>query len=228
MLETTTPETVFDPGPALSHCLMHGHRDLHDAVERSHFVQALRADRASRQDYVGYLVNVLHDLDIVEPIVEAAPYPVNTIDFTRVARREAIRSDIAAFGQGARPTDVVLTHRAHLERIAAEAPSLLIPHVALRYLAVMFGGRMRAERLKRMWGADTPLRMYEFDGDPKEIKDAFLAQLDAFDERLDGALRARLRRELVTAWEFAGDLLGEDIRKLSAGTASTRADARSS
>jgi heme oxygenase len=220
MPETTTPDKKSDPGPALSHCLMYDHRDLHDAVERSRFVRALRADQVSREEYVGYLVNVLHDLEIVEPIVAAAPYPVDLIDFTRVARCEAIRSDIAAFGFDVRPSDVIRMHRAHFERLAGEMEALLVPHAALRYLAVMFGGRMRAERLKRQWGAETPLRMYSFAGDPGKIKEEFLAQLDTFDQRLDASVRARLRRELVTAWEFAGDLLGEDIRPLSSGARS--------
>lgn len=223
MSETTTPQAELDQGATFSHCLMHDHRDLHAAVEGSRFVRALRADEATRQDYAAYLVNVLHDLEIIEPVLETAPSPLDGIDFSRVARREALRSDIAAFGFELRPSEAVRTHRAALERLAREAPALLVPHAALRYLAVMFGGRMRAERLKRMWGPETPLRLYEFDGDPTQIKDTFLAELNAFDQRLDSAMRARLRQELVTAWEFAGDMLGEDVRPLSAGSKGAQA-----
>ena len=191
---------------------------LHNAVEASPFVKKLRANQASKEEYMQYLVNLRFGLEHLEHfLVQLSLHPLlDAFQFEPLYRLKALNRDINE--SGVRPCDpsklVVDHHQRHFRKLHDERPYLLVAHAAMRYLAILFGGQYRAERLKTMWKG-APVHLYAFSEDPGALREKFLEQLNAFGDRLSDKEYRDFLEEIKIAWEFAGDILGNDIRHLS-------------
>jgi heme oxygenase len=202
----------------LSKILLHDLQELHDLVEGSPLVVRMRESEPSRSDYISYLVNVYSDISVVEQHLRrhGDDPRLCCLDLEPLYRAEALEHDIVALAAPrAEPLPCIQYHRAYFDVIASHAPYLLVAHAAVRYLGLLFGGQQRRERLYGHWGDAGTYRLYEFSRAPKELIPALMRELDRFYENLDELERARFYNELITAWEFAGDLLENNIRCMS-------------
>ncbi len=198
--------------------LMMGDKILHDAVESSPFVRRLRTNEASKDEYMQYLINLRYGLVALEPALAAhASMPwMAGLHFEPLFRLKALNQDIQKLGVPAcepSPLVVQYDHNRYFNGLRVRAPYLLVAHAAMRYLAILFGGQLRAQRLCKMWGEDTPIHLYQF-SDPDTLRDTFLRELDLFGSRLTPVQYRVFLAEMQTAWAFAGDILDNDIRPL--------------
>lgn len=213
---TQAPETDRKP---LSQILL-GDTKLHDAVEKSPFVVKLRENRATKEEYMQYLVNLKYGLQTLETYLDelAGRTWMKPLNLKPLYRLESLHRDIKELGvKPCKPSQLVLeqNHMKHFMDLNNERPHLLVAHAAMRYLAILFGGQLRAERLKTMWGESAPLHLYQFSRDPHTLCGEFLQQLDAFGEKLYKLKYQQFLAEIKIAWEFAGDILDNDIRNIS-------------
>ena len=149
--------------------------EKHSLAEKMTFNQRMFNGELSDEEYILYLCQQLAIFDAIE--VHELPHP--SLD-----RAGNVFQDIKELvGEGQiQITPLVSTneYRKYLNTLTQEQ---LLPHVYLNYLALMFGGQMMK--------AKTPGsgRMYEFDGDMKEIVGSIRAiQKDEWADEANKAL----------------------------------------
>ena len=149
--------------------------EKHSLAEKMTFNQRMFNGELSDEEYILYLCQQLAIFDAIE--VHELPHP--SLD-----RAGNVFQDIKELvGEGQiQITPLVSTneYRKYLNTLTQEQ---LLPHVYLNYLAIMFGGQMMK--------AKTPGsgRMYEFDGDMKEIVGSIRAiQKDEWADEANKAL----------------------------------------
>ena len=129
--------------------------EKHSLAEKMTFNQRMFNGELSNEEYALYLSQQLAIFDAIEK--HPLPHP-------SLNRVEAVLADIKELlGDGTieiKPLVSTNEYRKYLNTLTQEQ---LLPHVYLNYLAIMFGGQMMK--------AKTPGsgRMYEFDGDMREI-----------------------------------------------------------
>ena len=129
--------------------------EKHSLAEKMTFNQRMFNGELSNEEYILYLCQQLAIFDAIE--IHELPHP--SLD-----RAGKIFEDIKELmGEGQiqiTPLEATNEYRKYLNTLTQEQ---LLPHVYLNYLAIMFGGQMMK--------AKTPGsgRMYEFDGDMREI-----------------------------------------------------------
>ena len=129
--------------------------EKHSLAEKMTFNQRMFRGELSKDEYILYLCQQLAIFDAIE--VHELPHPA-------LDRAGKVFEDIKELmGRGEiEITPLIATneYRKYLNTLTKEEQ---LPHVYLNYLALMFGGQMMK--------AKTPGsgRMYEFDGDMKEI-----------------------------------------------------------
>ena len=149
--------------------------EKHSLAEKMTFNQRMFNGELSNEEYILYLCQQLAIFDAIE--VHELPHP--SLD-----RAGNVFQDIKELvGEGQiQITPLVSTneYRKYLNTLTQEQ---LLPHVYLNYLAIMFGGQMMK--------AKTPGsgRMYEFDGDMREIAGTIRAvQKDEWADEANKAL----------------------------------------
>ena len=149
--------------------------EKHSLAEKMTFNQRMFNGELSNEEYILYLCQQLAIFDAIE--IHELPHP--SLD-----RAGNVFQDIKELvGEGQiQITPLVATneYRKYLNTLTKEEQ---LPHVYLNYLALMFGGQMMK--------AKTPGsgRMYEFDGDMKEIVGSIRAiQKDEWADEANKAL----------------------------------------
>lgn len=189
---------------------------LHTAVENSPFVKELR-ENPNKESYLKYLLYLYDDMKVLEGHLKTVDFKGKELfDFDPYFRSEKLLKDILAFNGIISPSQPTLNeHVTHFNALANEAPFLLIAHAAMRYYAILFGGQSRSERLKKVWGDETSLTLYEFPMPPQQMIRKLSDMLNAFGATLSDEEWSRFDREVITAWIFSGDILEVDIRELA-------------
>jgi heme oxygenase len=149
--------------------------EKHSLAEKMPFNQRMFKGELSKEEYILYLSQQLAIFDAIE--MHELPHPA-------LDRANKVFEDIKELvGEGQiQITPLVSTneYRKYLNSLTKEQ---LLPHVYLNYLALMFGGQMMK--------AKTPGsgRMYEFDGDMREIVGSIRAiQKDEWADEANKAL----------------------------------------
>ena len=149
--------------------------EKHSLAEKMTFNQRMFNGELSNEEYALYLSQQLAIFDAIEK----HPLPHSSLN-----RVEAVLADIKELlGDGTieiKPLVPTNEYRKYLNTLTQEQ---LLPHVYLNYLAIMFGGQMMK--------AKTPGsgRMYEFDGDMREIAGTIRAvQKDEWADEANKAL----------------------------------------
>lgn len=211
------PKTVLER-KSLSKVLLNDNQALHQAVESAPLVNRLKQKTATKEEYLQYLVNLRYGIAVLEPYLkENSVLPwMKPLDFKPYFRLEALKKDIEAMGIK-KPLPCILCienkHLQHLDDLQSKKPYLLVAHAAIRYLAILFGGQQRAERLKVMWEGTKALNLYQFKEKTEVLRKKLMENLDTFGNNLSDEQYKSFLVEIKTAWEFAGDILNHNIRK---------------
>jgi heme oxygenase len=149
--------------------------EKHSLAEKLPFNQRMFRGELSNEEYILYLSQQLAIFDAIE--IHELPHP--SLD-----RAGKVFEDIKELvGEGQiQITPLVSTneYRKYLNTLTKEQ---LLPHVYLNYLAIMFGGQMMKSKVP---GSG---RMYEFDGDMREIAGTIRAvQKDEWADEANKAL----------------------------------------
>jgi heme oxygenase len=149
--------------------------EKHSLAEKMTFNQRMFRGELSDEEYTLYLCQQLAIFDAIE--VHELPHPA-------LDRAGKVFEDIKELvGEGQiQITPLVATneYRKYLNTLTQEQ---LLPHVYLNYLALMFGGQMMKAK------SPGSGRMYEFDGDMKEIVGSIRAiQKDEWADEANKAL----------------------------------------
>lgn len=167
---------------------------------------------SNRRITASYLAGLLADLSFIEEAL--AESGVRMPSLSILSRAAAIRQDIEAMGPAEPPSHLVhqFQHREHLESIR-DRPALLLAHLSVHYLGFLSGGLMLAPKYASHFGEEA-VHLYRFPGQqPHLLQQQFLNEMA---KAIEGADQGEFDREVQTAWEFACDLFGRDIRpKLS-------------
>jgi heme oxygenase len=149
--------------------------EKHSLAEKMTFNQRMFNGELSKEEYILYLCQQLAIFDAIE--IHELPHPA-------LDRAGKVFEDIKELmGEGQiqiRPLVATNEYRKYLSTLTKEEQ---LPHVYLNYLALMFGGQMMK--------AKTPGsgRMYEFDGDMREIAGSIRAiQKDEWADEANKAL----------------------------------------
>lgn len=193
---------------------------LHKAVEGSSFVMRLREQSATKEEYMQYLVNIFWGLEALEDALKKAQHDpvIQSFQFEKLYRLEALSQDIEHLkAKLCPPSDQVrqFDHPGYFRKLSRTNPHLLIAHAAVRYLAILFGGQFRAKRLETLWDGNAPTNLYTFSEDVHILRTDFLEKIDAFGKGLKPKQYEEFLHEIQTAWEFAGDIVGVNVRLLS-------------
>jgi len=149
--------------------------EKHSLAEKMTFNQRMFRGELSKEEYILYLCQQLAIFDAIE--MHELPHPA-------LDRAGKVFEDIKELvGEGQiQITPLVATneYRKYLNTLTQEEQ---LPHVYLNYLALMFGGQMMR---KNVPGSG---RMYEFDGDVREIAGSIRAiQKDEWADEANKAL----------------------------------------
>ena len=149
--------------------------EKHSLAEKLPFNKRMFRGELSNEEYILYLSQQLAIFDAIE--IHELPHP--SLD-----RAGKVFEDIKELvGEGQiQITPLVSTneYRKYLNTLTKEQ---LLPHVYLNYLAIMFGGQMMKSKVP---GSG---RMYEFDGDMREIAGTIRAvQKDEWADEANKAL----------------------------------------
>jgi heme oxygenase len=141
----------------------------HQNAERQEFVKVLMSGKIHPDFYATYLWNQHKKYDILEALATA-----NGLfnDLPDIRRKQRIEQDFAELWKNSTPPEIVpSTHEyiQHMKGLMAD-PEKLMAHVYVYHMGDLSGGQMIA---KRVPGEG---RMYQFDGDVKEIKEAIRAK----------------------------------------------------
>lgn len=195
--------------PPLS-TLFYGNKELHKAVENSDFVTQLR-ESPDREQYRLYLCRLHGGMKVAEDILAKSSIE----GWSPFFRTTHLEQDIASFGGYSEAEEPCIeSHAAHMKEVGEKNPKLLLAHLALRYFAILHGGQQRAERLRGAWGDDASLKLYEFGEDSRSVLKKLMEALASVGSSLTDDEFAAFEAEIKTAWLFAGDCVGTDIRPL--------------
>jgi len=171
--------------------------EKHSLAEKMLFNQRMFRGELSNEEYILYLSQQLAIFDAIERF--ELPHP-------SLKRSANVFSDIKELmkleegaGLDIRPLEATNSYRKYLNNLTQEE---LLPHIYLNYLALMFGGQMMK--------SNTPGsgRMYEFDGDVREIAGSIRAiQKDEWADEANKALdfNIAILDELQRVSESAGE-----------------------
>ena len=167
--------------------------EKHSLAEKMIFNQRMFNGELSNDEYILYLCQQLAIFDAIE--AHTLPHPA----LDRAGRVFEDIKELTGEGQ-IQITPLVATneYRKYLNTLTQEE---LLPHVYLNYLALMFGGQMMKAKVP---GSG---RMYEFDGDMKEIVGSIRAiQKDEWGDEANKALdfNINILDELQRVSESAG------------------------
>lgn len=163
---------------------------------------------SDRRITASYLSGLLADLSFIEEALLSSRVPLPSLQI--LARTEAIRKDIEAMGPVEPPSDLVrrFGHKEHLEKIR-NRPALLLAHLSVHYLGFLSGGLILAPKYAAHFG-EQAVHLYRFPGQMAHLlQQQFLNEMG---DAIEGADQAEFDSEVQTAWEFACDLFGRDIR----------------
>jgi len=149
--------------------------EKHSLAEKLPFNQRMFRGELSNEEYILYLSQQLAIFDAIE--IHELPHP----SLDRAGKVFEDIKELVGDGQ-IQITPLVSTneYRKYLNTLTKEQ---LLPHVYLNYLAIMFGGQMMKSKVP---GSG---RMYEFDGDMREIAGTIRAvQKDEWADEANKAL----------------------------------------
>lgn len=149
--------------------------EKHSLAEKMTFNQRMFRGELSNEEYILYLCQQLAIFDAIE--LNELPHP----SLDRAGKVFEDIKELAGEGQ-IQITPLVATneYRKYLNTLTKEEQ---LPHVYLNYLALMFGGQMMKAK------SPGSGRMYEFDGDMKEIVGSIRAiQKDEWADEANKAL----------------------------------------
>lgn len=147
--------------PELARRLREGTAEVHRAAERMALIQALLRGLADRPTYAALLAAYARVYAALErALVSHAEHPVIApLVLPELWRREALARDLAALAGAGVPltaseSPATAAYCRRLDRLAAEAPELLVAHAYTRYLGDLSGGSV----LGRLVGRALDLR----------------------------------------------------------------------
>jgi len=152
--------------------------EKHSLAEKMTFNQRMFRGELSKEEYTLYLCQQMGIFDAIERF--ELPHP----SLNRVSNVLADIKELVGAGENEGVQIALLDsakqYRKYLSELTQEE---LLPHVYLNYMAIMFGGQMIK---KNVPGAG---KMYEFDGDMKEIAGTIRAiQKDEWADEANKAL----------------------------------------
>ncbi|MBL9105573.1 MAG: biliverdin-producing heme oxygenase [Myxococcales bacterium] len=187
----TADRPTLDLAARLREATAAAHRD----AEAAPFVQRLLRGELDRRGYARMLAALLPIYAALEAGLEQrrADPRLAWIDLAALGRGPAIARDLAcvADGEPPAPAPAALDYAAHLRRLAAEAPALLVAHAYTRYLGDLAGGQALRRAAARAYDLSegAGLELYAF-ADAAGLRRAFRAGLTAMpvDERTAAAI----------------------------------------
>ena len=149
--------------------------EKHSLAEKMPFNQRMFKGELSKEEYILYLCQQLAIFDAIE--VHKLPHPA-------LDRAGKVFEDIKELtGEGQIQITPLVTTNEYRKYLNTLTKEQLLPHVYLNYLAIMFGGQMMKSKVP---GSG---RMYEFDGDMREIAGTIRAvQKDEWADEANKAL----------------------------------------
>lgn len=175
----------------------------HRQVEATTFVRTLLRGGIGRPDYCLLLASLLPIYAALEASLRrhAGRADVAAIYAPALEREAALREDLEAlhgddWPDTLPPQPEALAYAAHLERVATQAPQLLVAHAYVRYLGDLSGGQAVQRVVARSLGLtdSTGTRFYDFG--PAETVAALAGGLREGLDRIEGdeaALEAIVR-----------------------------------
>jgi heme oxygenase len=175
-------------------------REAHARAERSGIMRRLLRGELDRAAYAELLVALAaiyealeSELDRHQALPAIAPFA-----FGALRRHAALSADIAALGDTDAPFPApcvaARAYAAHLRRLGASAPALLVAHAYVRYLGDLAGGQILKRIVSNSLGlvGDTGTAFYDFTdlGDPGELRQQVRNGLDALPPSAADALVA--------------------------------------
>jgi heme oxygenase len=174
--------------PVLPTRLAAATRELHQRAERSGLMRELLQGTLARSDYLQLLRDLHAVYGALEPALDRqANLPaVAAIRLPGLARMPALAEDLDALaGDDWRSWPASASaagYAAHLERLAATAPALLVAHAYVRYLGDLSGGQMLRDIVRRAFALDGSAGTAFYDFSPLDVvaaRQAFRAGLAA-------------------------------------------------
>ena len=152
--------------------------EKHSLAEKMTFNQRMFKGELSKEEYIAYLCQQLGIFDAIEK--HTLPHPsLNRVDSVLADIEELMEIETNMQLQ----IELLYStqqYRDYLETLDGEQ---ILPHIYLNYMALMFGGQMMK---KNVLGSG---KMYEFDGDMKEIAGSIRAiQKDEWADEANKAL----------------------------------------
>jgi heme oxygenase len=213
----TTPEPVADTDLSLSARLRDETAEVHEAAERSAFVEALLGGALDVREYARFVVQLRAVYEALEDEVAASTdATLAPLLAPELVRLPALTRDLEHLvGPGwAAELAVLPAATAYADRIRLVARTeheMLLAHHYVRYLGDLSGGQLIGRVLRRVYGLpDTRgTEVYEFDAIPsaKAFKDRYRVLLDALP--WDSVVRTRLVDEARVAYRLNTDLFTE-------------------
>ena len=143
----------------------------HQNAERQDFVKVLMSGKIHPDFYATYLWNQHKKYDLLEALATANGLLADLPDIRRKIRIEEDFRELWKHEQP--PTIVPSTHDyiAHMRALMTK-PDALMAHLYVLHMGDLSGGQMIARKVPGEG------RMYQFDGDIKEIKEAIRSKTD--------------------------------------------------
>lgn len=171
--------------------------EKHSLAEKMPFNQRMFKGELSKEEYIAYLCQQLGIFDAIEKF--ELPHPaLNRIDNVLADIKELFGADETQSLE----IDLLDSTEQYRNYLLSLTREELLPHVYLNYLALMFGGQMMKSKTP---GSG---RMYDFDGDMKEIAGSIRAiQKDEWADEANKALdyNISILDELQRVSESAGE-----------------------
>ena len=129
--------------------------EKHKIAESMLFNQRLVKGELSKDEYIAHLIQQLAIFDTIE--VRELPHP-------SLKRSNKIFEDIKElFGNEIIQITILSSTKEYTKYLETLTQEQLLPHIYLNYLAIIYGGQLIKKNIQ---GSG---KMYEFDGDVKEI-----------------------------------------------------------
>jgi len=175
-------------GEGLALMLDDGTRKSHSVAENTAFVTGFFSGIATTESFAKLVCSLFYVYGAMEAAFdEATDESVKTLDYPELRRLDALKRDMSYyFGADASawppPSSATAAYVARIERVASEAPSLLVAHMYTRYLGDLFGGQMMGGMARRSLGLPNGVgtAFYDFDAIPntKAFIEAWYRQLN--------------------------------------------------
>jgi heme oxygenase len=153
--------------------------EKHSLAEKMPFNQKMFKGELSKEEYIGYLCQQLGIFDAIEED-RNLPHPsLNRVDAVYEDIKELVQSN----DDQTLEIELLSSAKTYYDYLKSLDDVQILPHIYINYLALMFGGQMMK--------AKTPGsgKMYEFDGDVKEIVGSIRAiQKDEWADEANKAL----------------------------------------